>query len=146
MIHQYKLGGYNIVLDVCSGGVHVVDDVAHDIISLFETKTREEILATMEEKYVGHDGITRADLEECFADVVALKDAGKLFAPDTFEPMAGHLKDKTSGVIKALCLHIAHTCNLNCSYCFASQGKYHGERAVMSFEVGKQALDFLIAN
>ena len=146
MIHQYKLGGYNIVLDVCSGGVHVVDDVAYDIISLFETKTREEILATMEEKYVGHDGITKADIEECYADVVALKDAGKLFAPDTFEPMAGHLKAKTSGVIKALCLHIAHTCNLNCSYCFASQGKYHGERAVMSFEVGKQALDFLIAN
>ena len=146
MIHQYKLGGYNIVLDVCSGGVHVVDDVAYDIISMFETETREDILAAMNEKYVGTDGITEADIEECFDDVVSLKDAGKLFAPDTFEPMAGHLKAKTSGVIKALCLHIAHTCNLNCSYCFASQGKYHGERAVMSFEVGKQALDFLIAN
>ena len=146
MIHQYKLGGYNIVLDVCSGGVHVVDDVAYDIISLFETTSREDILAAMKEKYVGTDGITEADIEECFDDVVSLKDSGKLFAPDTFEPMAGHLKAKTSGVIKALCLHIAHTCNLNCSYCFASQGKYHGERAVMSFEVGKQALDFLIAN
>ena len=146
MIHQYKLGGYNIVLDVCSGGVHVVDDVAYDIISLFETTSREDILAAMKDKYVGQDGITEADIEECFDDVVSLKDSGKLFAPDTFEPMAGHLKAKTSGVIKALCLHIAHTCNLNCSYCFASQGKYHGERAVMSFEVGKQALDFLIAN
>ena len=146
MIHQYKLGGYNIVLDVCSGGVHVVDDVAYDIISMFETETREDILAAMKEKYVGKDGITEADIEECYEDVVSLKDSGKLFAPDTFEPMAGHLKAKTSGVIKALCLHIAHTCNLNCSYCFASQGKYHGERAVMSFEVGKQALDFLIAN
>ena len=146
MIHQYKLGGYNIVLDVCSGGVHVVDDVAYDIISLFETTAREDVLAAMKDKYLDHDGITEADIEECYADVVALKDAGKLFAPDTFEPMAGHLKAKTSGVIKALCLHIAHTCNLNCSYCFASQGKYHGERAVMSFEVGKQALDFLIAN
>ena len=146
MIHQYKLGGYNIVLDVCSGGVHVVDDVAYDIISLFETTSREDILAAMKDKYLGKDGITEADIEECFDDVVSLKDSGKLFAPDTFEPMAGHLKAKTSGVIKALCLHIAHTCNLNCSYCFASQGKYHGERAVMSFEVGKQALDFLIAN
>ena len=146
MIHQYKLGGYNIVLDVCSGGVHVVDDVAYDIISMFETETREDILAAMKEKYIGKDGITEADIEECYDDVVSLKDSGKLFAPDTFEPMAGHLKAKTSGVIKALCLHIAHTCNLNCSYCFASQGKYHGERAVMSFEVGKQALDFLIAN
>ena len=146
MIHQYKLGGYNIVLDVCSGGVHVVDDVAYDIISLFENTSREDILAAMKDKYLGTDGITEADIEECFDDVVSLKDSGKLFAPDTFEPMAGHLKAKTSGVIKALCLHIAHTCNLNCSYCFASQGKYHGERAVMSFEVGKQALDFLIAN
>ena len=146
MIHQYKLGGYNIVLDVCSGGVHVVDDVAYDIISMFETESREDILAAMKEKYVGRDGITETDIEECYDDVVSLKDSGKLFAPDTFEPMAGHLKAKTSGVIKALCLHIAHTCNLNCSYCFASQGKYHGERAVMSFEVGKQALDFLIAN
>ncbi len=146
MIHQYKLGGYNIVLDVCSGSVHVVDDVAYDIISLFETTSREDILAAMKDKYLGKDGITEADIEECFDDVVSLKDSGKLFAPDTFEPMAGHLKAKTSGVIKALCLHIAHTCNLNCSYCFASQGKYHGERAVMSFEVGKQALDFLIAN
>ena len=146
MIHQYKLGGYNIVLDVCSGGVHVVDDVAYDMISRFETESREDILAAMKEKYVGKDGITEADIEECYEDVVSLKDSGKLFAPDTFEPMAGHLKAKTSGVIKALCLHIAHTCNLNCSYCFASQGKYHGERAVMSFEVGKQALDFLTAN
>ncbi|MBE6653695.1 MAG: thioether cross-link-forming SCIFF peptide maturase [Ruminococcaceae bacterium] len=146
MIHQYKLGGYNIVLDVCSGGVHVVDDVAYDIISMFEASSREDILTAMKERYVGTDGITEADIEECYDDIVSLKDAGKLFAPDTFEPMAGHLKAKTSGVIKALCLHIAHTCNLNCSYCFASQGKYHGERAVMSFEVGKQALDFLIAN
>ena len=113
---------------------------------MFETGSREDILAAMKDKYLGHDGITEADIEECFDDVVSLKDSGKLFAPDTFEPMAGHLKAKTSGVIKALCLHIAHTCNLNCSYCFASQGKYHGERAVMSFEVGKQALDFLIAN
>ena len=134
------------MLDVCSGGVHVVDDVAYDIISMFEVSSREDILAAMKEKYVGRDDITEADIEECYEDILSLKEAGKLFAPDTFEPMAGHLKAKTSGVIKALCLHIAHTCNLNCSYCFASQGKYHGERAVMSFEVGKQALDFLIAN
>ena len=150
MIHQYKLGSYNIVLDVCSGGVHVVDDVAYDIISLFESSSREDIIAAMKAKYVGtgilSEDISEGDIEECYDDVLSLKEAGKLFAPDTFEPMAGHLKAKTSGVIKALCLHIAHTCNLNCSYCFASQGKYHGERAVMSFEVGKQALDFLIAN
>jgi len=146
MIHQYKLGGYNIVLDVCSGSVHVVDEVAYDIIALFEEKSRGEILAAMEEKYAGRSDISKEDLAECYAQVEGLKDAGKLFAPDTFEPMAGALKEKTAGVVKALCLHVAHTCNLNCSYCFASQGKYHGERDVMSFEVGRQALDFLVAN
>ena len=146
MIHQYKLGGYNIVLDVCSGSVHVVDEVAYDIIAMFEEGSRERILAAMAEKYAGREDISSADLAECYAQVQALKDSGKLFAPDTFEPMAGKLKEKTSGVIKALCMHIAHTCNLNCEYCFASQGKYHGDRAVMSFEVGKRALDFLIEN
>ena len=146
MIHQYKLNGYNIVLDTASGGVHVVDDVAYDIIERFEQEDRETVLRAMNEKYAGMEGVTAEEIEECYDDILSLKEAGKLFAPDTFEPMAGHLKAKTSGVIKALCLHIAHTCNLNCSYCFASQGKYHGERAVMSFEVGKQALDFLIAH
>ena len=146
MIHQYQLGGYNIVLDVCSGSVHVVDEVAYDIIALFEEKSREDILSAMEDKYAGRSDISKEDIAECYDQVQALKDAGKLFAPDTFAPMAGELKARTSGVVKALCLHVAHTCNLNCSYCFASQGNYHGDRAVMSFEVGKQALDFLMAN
>ena len=143
MIHQYKLGGYNIVLDVCSGSVHVVDEVAYDIIGMFEAKDRDSILSAMAEKYAD---ISRQDLEECYDQVVSLKEAGKLFAPDTFAPMAGQLKQKTAGVVKALCLHVAHTCNLNCAYCFASQGRYQGERAVMSFEVGKRALDFLVEN
>ncbi len=146
MVHQYKLNGYNIVLDICSGAVHCVDDVAYDIIAMFESKSKEDILAEMNAKYLNTDGITESDIEECYEQVSELKSSGKLFTPDTFEPMAGALKRKTSGVIKALCLHIAHTCNLNCSYCFASQGKYHGERAVMSFEVGKRALDFLVEN
>ena len=146
MVHQYKLGGYNIVLDICSGSVHAVDEVAYDIITLFEQQDRESVIAAMKEKYAGRADITAADIEECYDDVLSLKEAGKLFVPDTFEPMAGKLKAKTGGVVKALCLHIAHTCNLNCSYCFASQGKYHGERAVMSFEVGKRALDFLVEN
>ena len=146
MIHQYKLGGYNIVLDVCSGSVHVVDEVAYDIISLFEGNDRETIIKAMAEKYAGRGDVTARDLEECWDQIAALRDAGQLFTPDTFEPMAGSLKEKTAGVVKALCLHVAHTCNLNCAYCFASQGKYHGERAVMTFEVGKQALDFLITN
>jgi len=146
MIHQYKLGDYNIVLDVCSGAVHVVDEVAYNIIAMFEDSGRDEILAAMEEKYADRSDISKEDIAECYAQVVGLKEAGKLFTPDTFEPMAGQLKQKTAGVVKALCLHVAHTCNLNCSYCFASQGKYHGDRAVMSYEVGKQALDFLMEN
>ncbi|MBQ6893167.1 MAG: thioether cross-link-forming SCIFF peptide maturase [Clostridia bacterium] len=143
MIHQYKLGGYNIVLDICSGAVHAVDEVAYDIIAMFEDNDRETVVSEIQKKY---PAITLSEIEECYEQVVSLKNSGKLFAPDTFEPMAGKLKEKTAGVVKALCLHIAHTCNLNCAYCFASQGKYHGERAVMSFEVGKAALDFLIEN
>lgn len=146
MIHQYKLGGMNIVLDVCSGSVHVVDDVAYDVIGMAENTSREDIVKTLSEKYSLRDDVTKDDIEDCIDDVEELKKEGLLFAPDTFEPMAGALKEKTSGVVKALCLHVAHTCNLNCSYCFASQGKYHGERAVMSYEVGKRALDFLIEN
>ena len=143
MIHQYKLNGYNIVLDICSGSVHVVDEVAYDIISVFEEKGKDAVITDISGKYAD---IPLSDIEECYEQICELKESGKLFAPETFEPMAGHLKQKTAGVVKALCMHIAHTCNLNCSYCFASQGKYHGERALMSFEVGKRALDFLIEN
>ncbi len=146
MIHCYKLLGLNIVLDISSGSVHAVDEVAYDIIEMYESVPKEEIKAKILEKYKDRDDVTEADIEDCFSDIEELKEAGKLFVPDTFRPMAGDLKKKTSGVIKALCLHVAHTCNLNCSYCFASQGKYHGERSVMSLEVGKRALDFLIEN
>ena len=146
MIHSYKLGGLNIVLDICSGSVHVVDEVAYDIIGLYESETKDNIINLMMEKYADREDVTKEELELCFDDIEELKTQGKLFSEDTFEPMAGDLKKKSAGIIKALCMHIAHTCNLNCSYCFASQGKYHGERAMMSFEVGKQAFDFLIAN
>ena len=143
MIHQYKLGGYNIVLDVCSGAVHAVDDVAYDMIAAFESADRADVISAIAEKYPNE---AAEDIAECYDQIAELKAAGELFAPDMFEPMAGALKAKTAGVIKALCLHVAHTCNLNCSYCFASQGKYHGERAIMSYEVGKRALDFLVEN
>ncbi len=146
MIHQYKLGDYNIVLDVCSGSVHAVDEVAYDIISLFQGNDKDAVIAQISAKYADNADITLDDIVECYAQIEELKDAGKLFTPDTYEPMAGTLKQKTSGVVKALCLHIAHACNLNCSYCFASQGKYHGDRALMSFDVGKRALDFLVEN
>ena len=146
MIHCYKQGGLNIVLDVYSGSIHIVDDVCYDIISMFETKSEDEIISLLLDKYKDNPEVTEQELKDCYGEIVSLKDDGSLFAPDTFAPMAGALKEKTSGFVKALCLHVAHTCNLNCSYCFASQGRYSGERAVMSFETGKQALDFLIAN
>ena len=145
MIHQYKLNGYNIVLDVNSGSVHVVDEVAYDMIALYETHTGDQIVAAMLEKYGDREDVTEADLRECLDDIRSLKDAGKLFSQDMYAGLAFDFKKRTNEV-KALCLHVAHTCNLNCSYCFASQGKYHGERALMSFEVGKRALDFLVEN
>ena len=145
MIHQYKLNGYNIVLDVYSGSVHLVDDLAYDVIEMFENSSREEIVSAMLEKYADDAEINEAEINDCLDDVQELKDMGKLFTSDQYENLAFDFK-KRNTVIKALCLHIAHTCNLNCEYCFASQGKYHGERALMSLEVGKRAIDFLIEN
>ncbi len=143
MIHQYKLGGLNIVLDVCSGAVHLVDDIAYDIIAMFESESEENVISKVCNTY---NDISKNEVKECYDQIKQLKEEGSLFVEDNFKPMAGVLKEKTSGVIKALCLHVAHICNLNCEYCFASQGKYNGDRGVMSFETGKRALDFLIEN
>lgn len=145
MVHQYQLNGYNIVLDTCSGSVHVVDDVAYDIIALYQSKSAAEITKEILEKYGKSQGVTAQDVQECMEDIQSLEQEKKLFTKDIYENMAHEFKYRNN-VIKALCLHVAHTCNLNCSYCFASQGKYQGDRALMSFEVGKQALDFLIAH
>ena len=144
MIHQYKINGYNIVIDIYSGSVHIVDDLAYDVIAAYQEKTPEQIIDALypvyKEKSVTHD-----DISECIEDVRKLKENERLFTQDIFSDKASRLKNN-SKVIKALCLHVAHTCNLNCSYCFASQGKYQGERAIMSADVGKRALDFLIEN
>ncbi len=143
MVHQYKLNGYNIVLDTCSGSVHTVDEVAYDVIAMYKTETPETIVRTMLEKYAHLPDVTEGEILECLDDIRSLEEAGKLFSADAYEDMARTYKNN-SKVIKALCLHVAHTCNLNCNYCFASQGKYQGERALMSFEVGKRAFDFLV--
>ena len=145
MIHQYKLNGYNIVLDTYSGAIHTVDDLAYDIISLYKEKSMEEIITSMLEKYKADKTITREEILSCIEDIKELEKAGKLFSKDIYENRAFDFKNRNTD-IKALCLHVAHTCNLNCEYCFASQGKYHGERALMPYEVGKRALDFLIEN
>jgi uncharacterized protein len=145
MIHRYKLNGYNIVLDVFSGSVHVVDDLAYDVIGLYEDKSADEMIPLMLEKYSGDSEIDEAEIRDCIADIEELKNEGKLFTSDDYADLAFDFKARNT-VVKALCLHVAHTCNLNCEYCFASQGKYHGDRALMSFEVAKQAIDFLIEN
>ena len=146
MVHQYKMNGYNIVLDSCSGTIHVVDEPVYDVIAMFQDNDEDTITQVVRDKYKDRGDVTEADVRECIEDIKGLIKEGKLFSPDTFADMAGTFKEHSGNVIKALCLHVAHTCNLNCDYCFASQGKFHGERALMSFEVGKRALDFLIEN
>lgn len=141
MVHTFRQNGYNVALDSVSGSVHCVDDVAFDVINAYENASRDEIIRTVSSKH----NVSEQDVIECLEDVDGLKAEGLLFAEDTFRPDVEKLA-KRDTVIKALCLHVAHTCNLNCEYCFAAQGKYHGERALMSFEVGKRALDFLVEN
>ncbi len=139
MIHQYKNNGYNIVLDVNSGSVHVVDDIVYDIIALYENNSEDKIIEELKDKYAVED------IKEACLEISELKEAGQLFMEDIYEPYIDSFKDRPT-VVKALCLHIAHDCNLACRYCFAEEGEYHGRRALMSFEVGKKALDFLVAN
>ncbi len=139
MIHQYKNNGYNIVLDVNSGAVHVVDELVYDLIPFFEEKSTNELAEQFKDVY------KEQDIRDAVAEIQELKNAGVLFTEDTYKEKILDFK-KRSTVVKALCLHIAHDCNLACQYCFAEEGEYHGKRALMSYEVGKQALDFLISN
>lgn len=139
MVHQYKNNGYNIVLDVNSGAVHVVDDIVYDIIELYEKEDEDSIINKLKTSY------EESELREALEEVKYLKDNEMLFTPDIYESYIMDFK-KRKTVVKALCLHIAHDCNLACKYCFAEEGEYHGRRAMMSFEVGKKALDFLIEN
>ena len=141
MVHRYKNNGYNIVLDVNSGAVHVVDDIVYDVIPYLEQdgETPASIRDSLAGKYPEEE--IKAAMDEC----QELKESGLLFTEDRYCPAIEDFKKRPT-VVKALCLHIAHDCNLACQYCFAEEGEYHGRRALMSFEVGKKALDFLIAN
>ena len=152
MIHQYKNNGYNIVMDIASGSVHVVDDVVYDAIAMLEPAIGEiesampiPAEARAEAKQKLSEIYPEADVEEALSDVQELIDAEELYTKDIYHNYVMDFK-KRKTVVKALCLHIAHDCNLACRYCFAEEGEYHGRRALMSFEVGKKALDFLIAN
>ena len=182
MIHQYKNNGYNIVMDVNSGSVHVVDDVVYDVVPLVEealaagcpeTEIKDWVCGRLQGGNAVSDaagskadskdagsrtagstdskGIAGAalygpeDIADAVEQVMELREAGMLYAPDIYENYITDFK-KRETVVKALCLHIAHDCNLACKYCFAEEGEYHGGRALMSLEVGKKALDFLVKN
>ena len=149
VIHQYKNNGYNIVMDVNSGSVHIVDDVVYDVIPLAEQlvsggiRDVDTVTAAVEacqKLTYSHD-----EVREAVEEILELAQDNVLFTEDIYEKYISNFKQRQT-VVKALCLHIAHDCNLACQYCFAEEGEYHGRRALMSFEVGKKALDFLIAN
>lgn len=152
MIHQYKNNGYNIVLDVNSGSIHVVDDVVYDTLAMLDEKDAgrygeenfQRVAAALIEKYK-EEKITEEDMRDVFADLQELEDNGTLFTKDVYKEGVIDFK-KRQTVVKALCLHIAHDCNLACRYCFAGEGEYKGDRSLMSYEVGKKALDFLVEN
>lgn len=137
MIHKYKMRGLNIVLDVNSGAVHVVDDVVYDVLDYYKQNDIAEVTKLLGAKY------TASEIEEACADIKELEDNKMLFTEDIYADIVPKL-GKRNPVVKALCLHIAHDCNLKCKYCFAEEGEYHGKRELMSFEVGKKAIDFLI--
>lgn len=123
MVHQYKNNGYNILLDVNSGSVHAVDEIVYDIVPLFEENTVDQIVDQLKDKY------TEADLREACDEINELKEAGMLFTDDIYEDYIEDITKNRQPVVKALCLHIAHDCNLACKYCFAEEGEYHGRRA-----------------
>ena len=153
MIHQYKNNGYNIVMDVASGSVHVVDDVVYDAVAILKKsqndlekpeKLQDELRRrAVDELILASYGAEEA--QEALDEIQMLIDEEELFTKDIYQEYVADFK-KRKTVVKALCLHIAHDCNLGCKYCFAEEGEYHGRRALMSFEVGKKALDFLILN
>lgn len=141
MVHQYKMGGYNIVIDVNSGAIHLVDDLTYDMIAMYESSDKDAIFSALEQKYP--DKIR--DISDAWQEIQELIAGEDLFSKDNYEPYITDFANRPT-VVKALCLHIAHDCNLACKYCFAEEGEYHGKRELMSFEVGKKALDFLVAN
>jgi len=141
LVHQYKMGGYNIVIDVNSGAIHVVDDMTYDMIEMYESSDKDSIFAEMAKRYPDH----KDEIAEVWDEIAELIAAEELFTKDSYEPYITDFAKRPT-VVKALCLHIAHDCNLACQYCFAEEGEYHGKRELMSYEVGRKALDFLVAN
>jgi len=138
MIHKYKMNGMNIVLDVNSGAVHIVEDIAYDILDMMSDPSNTELAKDLERKY------GKEEVEEALQELMELKNEGLLFSEDTYKDAV--LSKKNDFQVKAICLNIAHDCNIRCGYCFASTGDYHGGRKLMPLDVAKKAIDFLIEN
>lgn len=141
MTHCYKLMDRNIIIDANSASIHAVDDVAYDVIGMYEKHDTDEITVAILEKYASDETVTAEALGELYGDIEELRQSGRLFSEDISVEAEAFNDD---GVIKALCLHVAHTCNLKCDYCFAGQGRYHGADALMSLETAKRSIDFLL--
>ncbi|MBO6137998.1 MAG: thioether cross-link-forming SCIFF peptide maturase [Lachnospiraceae bacterium] len=143
MIHRYKNNGYNIIMDIYSGAIHVVDDLTYELVPEMEKNIDvgdEELISKFAGSYSGEE------IREAASELRELKEDGTLFTEDSYENYVKEFAEKRHAepVVKAMCLHIAHDCNLRCKYCFAEEGEYHGRRGMMSFEVGKAALNYLM--
>ena len=132
MIHRYQKKGLNFVLDVNSGAVHLLDDISYAVSGLIDENMTEKCPESVVEALPQY---AADDVREAYGELYELKKAGQLFAEDDYIDVSRYIP--VGAPVKALCLHVAHTCNLNCSYCFAAQGKFHGEAGLMSFETGK---------
>ncbi|MBM7684771.1 thioether cross-link-forming SCIFF peptide maturase [Defluviitalea raffinosedens] len=137
MIHKFSMDGVNIVLDIYSGAVHVVDDIVYDLVDDYQKYSKDELIQRYKEKY------DVSQIEEAIEEIEALENEGLLYTEDMYVDYLGQFQARNP-IVKALCLHIAHDCNLKCKYCFAGEGEYRGQRSLMSAEVGKKAIDFLI--
>ncbi|NLM12713.1 MAG: thioether cross-link-forming SCIFF peptide maturase [Epulopiscium sp.] len=137
MIHKFSMDGVNMVLDIYSGAVHVVDDIVYELVDDYKKYPKDELIQKYKEKYA------LSQLEEAIEEIEALEKEGLLFTEDMYVDYLSQFQGRNP-IVKALCLHIAHDCNLKCKYCFAGEGEYRGHRSLMSAEVGKKAIDFLI--
>ncbi len=141
MIHQFHIEDTFMVIDVNSGAIHILDETAYEVLKCLDDKGNIENSSAFESLKKNY---SEELVDEAYTELTILKTEGTLFTEDPYEEMLPSWNKST--VVKALCLHIAHDCNLRCEYCFAGTGEYHGKRAMMSIEVGKKSIDFLIAN
>lgn len=146
MIHTYHLNNYNIVLDIHSGAVHVVDDVVYEMLNLIideknqlAVSLTEKLPQMIQENLISK--FSQQDIEDAYQEIQSLFENGLLFSEDDYQQYANKM---VASPIKAMCLHVAHDCNLRCKYCFASTGEYGGKRELLSTETGKKAIDFLL--